>query len=146
MQPGPPRRRVNASVDVPARHRRAWLLLVGALAVHVADEASTGFLELYNPIAHDIRSRLPWLPVPTFTFGVWLAGLGVLVAALALLAPRHSAGLLDPERRHVPERGRAPGGLRVFRTLAARRDVCSAAAPRERAPGAHRARTAAGRS
>jgi hypothetical protein len=92
MQPGSPRRRVNASVDVPARHRRAWLLLVGALAVHVADEASTGFLELYNPIAHDIRSRLPWLPVPTFTFGVWLAGLGVLVAALALLAPAVQRG------------------------------------------------------
>lgn len=69
------------------RHMRAWLLLVGALAVHVIDEASTDFLGFYNPLVTSIRSRIPWFPMPTFTFGVWVAGLALLVIVLAALAP-----------------------------------------------------------
>jgi len=69
------------------RQQQAWLLLVGALAVHVVDEAVTDFLGFYNPLVLTIRSRIPWFPMPTFTFGVWLAGLGVLVLVLAFLAP-----------------------------------------------------------
>jgi hypothetical protein len=64
---------------------RAWLLLAGALAVHVADEASTDFLGFYNPLVLSLRSRLSWFSMPTFTFGVWLAGLIVLVVVLLLL-------------------------------------------------------------
>jgi len=78
----------------PERHTRAWLLLVGALAVHVTDEAATGFLQFYNPLVLSIRSRVPWFPMPTFTFGVWLAGLVALVLALAALA--------GPVRRGAP--------------------------------------------
>jgi hypothetical protein len=66
---------------------RAWLALVGALALHVVDEAATDFLGFYNPLVLAIRSRVGWFPMPTFTFGVWLAGLAALVAVLALLAP-----------------------------------------------------------
>ena len=66
---------------------RAWLLLVGALAVHVADEALTGFLDFYNPLVLSIRARAAWFPMPTFTFDVWLAGLAALVVLLASLAP-----------------------------------------------------------
>ncbi|MGH9348502.1 MAG: HXXEE domain-containing protein [Vicinamibacterales bacterium] len=73
--------------DAAARHARAWLLLVGALAVHVLDEALTGFLDFFNPLVQSIRSRVPWFPMPTFTFDVWLAGLITLVVVLALLAP-----------------------------------------------------------
>jgi Protein of unknown function with HXXEE motif len=73
--------------SAPAQHMRAWLLLVGALAIHVADEALTGFLDFYNPLVRSIRSSVPWFPMPTFTFGVWLTGLIVLVSVLALLAP-----------------------------------------------------------
>lgn len=73
--------------SAPRRHMRAWLLLVGALAVHVVDEALTGFLDFYNPLVLSIRSEIPWFPMPTFTFGVWLAGLAVLVLVLAFLAP-----------------------------------------------------------
>jgi hypothetical protein len=69
------------------RHARAWLLLAGALAVHVADEALTDFLGFYNPLVLDIRSRIPWFPMPTFTFGVWLVGLIMLIVVLASLAP-----------------------------------------------------------
>ncbi|HXW04328.1 MAG TPA: HXXEE domain-containing protein [Vicinamibacterales bacterium] len=77
----------SAAVDGPVRHMRAWLLLVGALAVHVIDEASTGFLDFYNPLVLSIRTEMPLFPMPTFTFGNWLGGLALLVLALAALAP-----------------------------------------------------------
>ncbi len=69
------------------RRARAWRLLVAALAVHVADEAATGFLDFYNPLVRSMRAQLPWFPAPTFTFGWWLAGLVLLVVVLALLSP-----------------------------------------------------------
>jgi hypothetical protein len=71
----------------PVRHMRAWLLLVGALAVHVIDEALTNFLDFYNPLVLSIRSQVPWFPIPTFTFRGWLLGLLLLVLVLAGLAP-----------------------------------------------------------
>jgi len=60
----------------------AWIALCLALALHVVDEASTGFLSVYNPTVMALRKSRPWLPFPVFTFGVWLAG---LVAAIVLL-------------------------------------------------------------
>lgn len=74
-------------MDAASRHARAWLLLVGALALHVADEALTGFLAFYNPLVLRLRSRLGFWPMPTFTFEIWLVGLILLVIALALLTP-----------------------------------------------------------
>ena len=65
---------------------RAWLVLVGCLALHVLDEALTGFLEIYNPIVTEIRARW-WFPVPRFTFGIWLGGLIVAIVVLLLLTP-----------------------------------------------------------
>jgi hypothetical protein len=65
----------------------AWLILAGAIALHVADEALTGFLGVYNPAVRAIRARLPWLPLPTFTFPVWIAGLAAGVALLLALGP-----------------------------------------------------------
>jgi hypothetical protein len=69
------------------RHMQAWLVLVATLAVHVVDEALTGFLGFYNPLVLAIRSRIYWFPMPTFTFRVWLAGLIAVVLVLALLGP-----------------------------------------------------------
>jgi hypothetical protein len=66
---------------------RAWLALVGALGLHVLDEALTGFLDFYNPLVLQIRASVSWFPMPTFTFGVWLIGLIALVVTLVLLAP-----------------------------------------------------------
>jgi hypothetical protein len=66
---------------------RAWLALAAALAIHIADEAATDFLSVYNPSVRAIRERLPWLPLPTFSFSEWLAGLAILVAVLFALAP-----------------------------------------------------------
>lgn len=54
---------------------RAWVALTIAFAAHVMDEALTGFLAVYNPAVIRIREFLPWLPLPTFTFPVWLTGL-----------------------------------------------------------------------
>lgn len=76
-----------AGETAPVRHMRAWLVLVGALAVHVIDESLTDFLDFYNPLVLSIRSQVPWFPMPTFTFGVWFAGLVFLVLVLAFLAP-----------------------------------------------------------
>ncbi len=64
------------------RHWLAWIGLCGALAMHVADEALTDFLALYNPAVLAIRERQPWLPLPTFTFETWLALLIFAVVAL----------------------------------------------------------------
>jgi len=63
--------------------------LCAALAVHVADEALTNFLDVYNLAVLAIRERhawlfgsFPWL-LPAFTFEVWLSLLIFAVVALA---------------------------------------------------------------
>ncbi len=60
--------------------------LCGALAVHVADEALTDFLALYNPTVLAIRERYPSLPLPTFTFEVWLSILIFSIVALVAVS------------------------------------------------------------
>ncbi|MCC6590500.1 MAG: hypothetical protein IT168_27660 [Bryobacterales bacterium] len=65
--------------------RRAWLLLCAALALHVLDEATTGFLDIYNPTVASLRSTLGWFPMPQFAFGPWLTGLCTGVVLLSLL-------------------------------------------------------------
>jgi len=87
-------RAVPQETRAPVPDRRfgyAWLALCGALAIHVTDEALTDFLSVYNPAVHAIRARLPFLPLPTFTFETWLTGLilGILVlSVLSVLAFR----------------------------------------------------------
>lgn len=65
----------------------AWVALAGAVALHVADEALTGFLPFYNRLVLTIRAAIPWFPFPTFSFAVWLSGLVALVLALLALSP-----------------------------------------------------------
>ena len=65
----------------------AWLALCLALTLHITDEALTDFLSVYNPTVLAIRQRLPFLPLPTFNFEVWLSGLIVAVILLLSLAP-----------------------------------------------------------
>ncbi len=81
-------------VNEEGRHMNAWYFLVAALALHVFDEALTGFLDFYNPLVLSIRSRLPWFPMPTFTFNVWLGGLILLIVILALLGPAVRRGVI----------------------------------------------------
>ena len=60
--------------------------MCGALAVHVADEALTGWLDWYNPTVLAIREqyRFPLLPIllPTFTFEIFLSLLIFAVVSL----------------------------------------------------------------
>ena len=65
----------------------AWILLAVALAVHVMDEALTDFLSVWNPLVRSVREHIPFLPLPTFAFGVWLTGLIVGVVLLLALSP-----------------------------------------------------------
>lgn len=61
------------------------MALCVVLATHVADEALTDFLSVYNPTVQSIRERYSWFPMPVFTFETWLTGLiTVIVLLLAL--------------------------------------------------------------
>ena len=70
-----------------SRFGLAWVALCGALAIHVADEALTDFLSVYNPAVRAIRTRFPFLLLPTFTFPVWLGGLITVTILLFALSP-----------------------------------------------------------
>src|SRR5262249_1066042 len=53
----------------------ASLALCLMLAIHVSDEALTGFLSVYNPTVLAVRRHVNWFPMPVFSFDSWLAGL-----------------------------------------------------------------------
>ena len=63
------------------------MALAVALGLHVADEAVTDFLPLYNSIVVTWREAYPWIPFPTFSFSVWLTGLIAGVILLLVLSP-----------------------------------------------------------
>ncbi len=60
---------------------------------HVTDEATTGFLAVYNPTAIALRQGMPWLPLPVFRFDVWLAGLIAANVILLCLSPFADRGV-----------------------------------------------------
>ena len=68
------------------RHWLAWMVMCGALAVHVADEALTGWLDWYNPTVRAIHEQYPMflLPIllPTLTFEIFLSLLIFAVVTL----------------------------------------------------------------
>jgi hypothetical protein len=68
----------------PGNFGPAWIFLCLAFCAHVADEALTGFLNVYNPTVIAMRARLSWFPMPTFEYRQWLVGL--IIANLVLLA------------------------------------------------------------
>ena len=75
-----------------------WLLLTVGFALHVLDEATTGFLKIYNPTVTILRARWAWYPMPTFQFREWLVGLIIGVALCFALTPLavRNFGLLRP--------------------------------------------------
>lgn len=60
----------------------AWVTFALAVAVHVTDEAMHDFLSTYNSSVRAIRARLPFLPLPTLSFRVWLT---LLIAGILLV-------------------------------------------------------------
>ena len=71
---------------------RAWFALTVAFALHVLDEATTGFLNVYNPTVTAMRARYAWFPMPTFGFREWLVGLIVGVVFCLSLTPVAARG------------------------------------------------------
>jgi hypothetical protein len=65
----------------------AWIMMWVALAIHVTDEALTGFLSVYNPTVLALRAKLGFWPMPTFEFREWLIALSVGIIILATLSP-----------------------------------------------------------
>lgn len=68
----------------PANFGFTWLLLCLAFCSHVADEALTGFLGIYNPTVLAMRAKTAWFPMPTFEYREWLIGL--IIANMVFLA------------------------------------------------------------
>lgn len=64
------------------RHWLAWMGLCAALAIHIVDEAVTDFLAFQNPNVIALREKYPFLPLPVFTFEIWLSLLIFAVVAL----------------------------------------------------------------
>lgn len=71
---------------------RAWFALTVAFALHVLDEATTGFLNIYNPTVMAMRARWGSFPMPTFGFREWLAGLIAGVVLCFALTPYAARG------------------------------------------------------
>ena len=81
--------------DSTLEHRKlgiAWMLLCLSLVLHVFDEATTGFLSVYNPTVLSLRASLGWWPMPTYAYRDWLTGLIVVCLVLLALSPFMFAG------------------------------------------------------
>ncbi len=70
------------------RFGKGWLFLSIALLLHIIDEAVNGFLPVYNRNVLRIRASTG-IPIPTFTFNIWLAGL-ISVEVLLLFLSRYA--------------------------------------------------------
>ena len=73
--------------SVDQRFGFAWIGFGIVVAIHVLDEATHDFLAFYNPNARAIRARLPFLPLPVFSFETWLASLAIGIAVFLCLSP-----------------------------------------------------------
>src|SRR5579863_1087705 len=71
----------------------AWFALCVAFALHILDEATTGFLAVYNPTVTILRQRWAWFPMPTFEFRGWLAMLILACGVLFCLTPIAARGM-----------------------------------------------------
>ncbi len=70
----------------------AWIILALGIALHVIDEALTGFLPLYNSVVVSLRGSYSWIPLPIFSFSVWITGLVIGNLILFSLSPLVLAG------------------------------------------------------
>jgi hypothetical protein len=89
---------MQLKLDPENRLAWSWVGLCLTLAIHVIDEALTGFLEFYNPTVSAIREQVPFLPTPTFQFEVWIAGLalGILILLGCSVFAFRRAGWMIP--------------------------------------------------
>jgi hypothetical protein len=80
-------RRISGNEPQSIKLGRAWVFLAIAVAVHVTDETLTGFLSVYNPTVLALRARFAFVPLLTFSFGLWLSGLIAGIVLMLLVAP-----------------------------------------------------------
>ena len=71
----------------PVRVVHAWLLLNAAFGLHFYEEATTGFLPIYNQTVAAIRARVPGLPLPAFSRRQWFTSIGAGVGLLLAITP-----------------------------------------------------------
>jgi hypothetical protein len=88
-----PIRRAPASSLSASGFGSSWFALCVAFALHIVDEASTGFLAVYNPTVLALRARWTWFPMPTFQFREWLVMLLVACGLLFCLTPVAARGM-----------------------------------------------------
>ena len=74
------------------RDALAWVSMISAVALHVFDEASSGFLPFYNNLAESLRAVLGLSFPPTFSFEAWLGGLIAAIIISFALTPLVSRG------------------------------------------------------
>jgi hypothetical protein len=58
----------------------AWAALLTSIAVHVVDEALTGFLPFFSQVVTSLRGRFGFFPLPILSYELWLGGLALAVA------------------------------------------------------------------
>jgi hypothetical protein len=71
----------------------AWFALCVAFALHIVEEATTGFLAVYNPTVTVLRERWGWFPLPPYEFRDWLTGVTLICAVLFCLTPIAARGM-----------------------------------------------------
>ncbi len=71
----------------------AWVALCLAFALHIVDEASTGFLAVYNPTMTILRARWSWFPMPAVQLREFLVLMIVAAVVLICLTPVAARGM-----------------------------------------------------
>ncbi|MGB2604610.1 MAG: hypothetical protein WBC78_13515 [Candidatus Sulfotelmatobacter sp.] len=71
----------------------AWFALCLAFALHIVDEASAGFLAVYNPAVTVLRECWGWFPLPAHEFRDWLTSVTLVCAVLFCLTPVAARGM-----------------------------------------------------
>jgi hypothetical protein len=69
-------------ITAKSKFGNSWILLTSAFALHVIDEAIFDFLPFYNSVVLKAKEKFSFIPLPNFTFQMWLSG---LIAAIILL-------------------------------------------------------------
>ncbi len=63
----------------------AWFVLCVVLALHIAEEAASGDYRAYGQSLDLLRQFFPQLPIPQFSFTVWLVDIAGAIIVLFLL-------------------------------------------------------------
>jgi hypothetical protein len=77
----------NISMTPYGQTGRAWLVLGLAFGLHAFEEATTGFLPIYNQTVLELALRAPWLPLKPLGRKEWIRRLELGSGLLLGLSP-----------------------------------------------------------